>query len=254
MENGFVKTEIKNNIGYINFGHPKSNSLPSTLLAELALKIREMGENEEINVIFLSSEGDKTFCAGASFDELLAIKDFETGKKFFMGFANVINAMRTVPQFVVTRIQGKAVGGGVGIAAASDYAMATSESAIKLSELALGIGPFVVGPAVERKIGKSAFGEMSIDYDWRDAYWAYKKGLFTEVFETVEELDEACSQLVVKLAGSSIEAMRELKKILWEGTENWDTLLEERAEISGNLVLSEFTKNYINGFKSKTKS
>ncbi|GJQ64738.1 MAG: enoyl-CoA hydratase [Melioribacteraceae bacterium] len=251
MENGFVKSKTSNNFGLITFGHPKSNSLPSEVLAKLAAEIRALGENDKVRVIGIQSAGEKTFCAGASFDELLSINNFETGKQFFSGFANVINAIRKAPKFVVTRVQGKAVGGGVGLICASDYAFGTTEAAVKLSELALGIGPFVVGPAVERKVGKAAFNEMAIDYDWRDAIWAFNKGMFSDIFDTIDELDAAFADIIVKLANSSPEAMKELKRVLWEGTSDWDELLEKRAEISGKLVLSDFTKDYINQFMTE---
>jgi methylglutaconyl-CoA hydratase len=248
---GKVTTSIENKIGTISFYHPKSNSLPGTLLTELAETITKIGENENVSVIILKSDGEKAFCAGASFDELISINEYETGKRFFMGFAKVINAMRKCPKFIITRVHGKVVGGGVGVIAASDYSLAVATASVKLSELALGIGPFVVGPAVERKIGKSAFGEMSIDYDWRDAKWAEAKGLYNKVFSTIEELNEEVINLSKKLSEGSPEAMYELKKVLWEGTENWDELLEQRAEISGKLVLSDFTKKYIESFKSQ---
>ncbi len=246
---GKVTTSIENKIGTISFFHPKSNSLPGELLSELAETIAKVGEDENVNVIVLKSEGEKAFCAGASFDELIEIKDFETGKKFFMGFAKVINAMRKCPKFIITRVHGKTVGGGVGVVAASDYSFAAKEASVKLSELALGIGPFVVGPAVERKIGKSAFGEMSIDYEWRDAKWVEQMGLYNKVFDTVDQLDKEVSNLAEKLSIGSAPAMKELKKVLWEGTGNWDELLEKRAEISGRLVLSDFTKAFIKSFK-----
>ena len=246
---GKIITSIENKVGTISFYHPKSNSLPGSLLTELAETITKLGKNENVSVIILKSEGEKAFCAGASFDELIAINDFERGKKFFMGFAKVINAMRKCPKFIITRVQGKVVGGGVGIVAASDYSFAVETASVKLSELALGIGPFVVGPAVERKIGKSAFAEMSIDYDWRYAKWAEAKGLYNKVFSTIEELNEEVSNLSKKLSEGSPAAMCELKKVIWEGTENWDELLEQRAEISGKLVLSDFTKKYIESFK-----
>jgi methylglutaconyl-CoA hydratase len=250
METPYIKSTTEAGICSIEFFHPKSNSLPSELLKELAEKIKEAGDNVHAKVIILRSPG-KTFCAGASFDELLSIEDFETGKKFFMGFMQVINAIRTVPKFVIARVQGKAVGGGVGLVAAADYALGVDESSVKLSEYALSIGPFVVGPAVERKIGSEAFSHMSIDTEWRDSLWARQKGLFAETFETIEELDENLEQLAARLAKNSPEATKELKKIFWEGTENWDSLLEERAEISGRLVLSDFTKEYIKKFKDK---
>jgi len=233
----------------ISFYHPKRNSLPSSLLNELAETITNAGNNEDVIVIVLQSEGEKAFCAGASFDELIAISDFETGENFFMGFAKVINAMRKSPKFIITRVQGKVVGGGVGIVAASDYSFAAENASAKLSELALGIGPFVVGPAVERKIGKSAFSEMSIDFEWKASRWCEQKGLFNKVFPSIDEMDKAVNELSASLSKGSPDAMKELKKVLWEGTEDWDSLLENRAEISGNLVLSNFTKNYIKNFK-----
>lgn len=250
MEKPYINYETKAGICRIKFYHPKSNSLPSDLLSELANKIKYAGEDENAKVIILESPG-KTFCAGASFDELLSIEDFDTGKKFFMGFMKVINAIRVIPKFVIARVQGKAVGGGVGIIAAADYALGVDDSSVKLSEYALSIGPFVVGPAVERKIGREAFSYMSIDTEWRDSLWARQKGLFADTFETIEELDEAINELADKLSKNSPEATKELKRIFWSGTENWDTLLEERAEISGRLVLSDFTKEYIKKFKSK---
>jgi len=252
MENGFVKTEVKNGIGTITFFHPQSNSLPGELLRKLAAEIEAAGNNNDIKVIVLKSDGDKTFCAGASFDELISIKDLETGKKFFSGFAMVINAMREAPKFVIARVQGKAVGGGVGIASAADYTFAMDSAAAKLSELAVGIGPFVVGPAVERKVGTSAFCQMTINAtEWHTATWAQSKGLYAAIFSTVAEMDKAIDVLADKLSSSNPEAMMMLKKVMWEGTENWDTLLLERAEMSGKLVLSEFTINAINKFKQK---
>ena len=252
MENGFVKSEIKNGIGYVTFFHPQSNSLPGALLRQLAGEIEKVGKDTAAKVIVLQSEGDKAFCAGASFDELISIKDLETGKTFFSGFAGVINAMRKAPKFIIARIHGKAVGGGVGIASSADYTYAIENASVKLSELAVGIGPFVVGPAVERKIGKSAFCQLTINAtEWQTAQWAKEKGLYAELFATVSEMDKGIDVLAQRLANSNPEAMSMLKKIMWEGTENWDTLLIERAAMSGKLVLSEFTINAINKFKQK---
>ncbi|MEZ4725169.1 MAG: enoyl-CoA hydratase/isomerase family protein [Candidatus Kapaibacterium sp.] len=247
--NGDVNIQIDNHIATIEFYHPSSNALPGTVLRKLAETIEEAGRNDDINVIVLKSGGDRAFCAGASFDELISITDYPTGKNFFMGFALVINAMRKCPKFVICRVQGKAVGGGVGLLSAADYTLATKYSSVKLSELALGIGPFVVGPAVERKVGTSAFSQMSIDYDWYDANWAKDRGFYSGIYESIEELDRAVDEFATKMAANSPEAMKELKQVTWAGTEHWDELLESRAEISGRLVLSDFTKNYIKQFK-----
>jgi methylglutaconyl-CoA hydratase len=252
MEQGYIKSAVENNIATITFFHPQSNSLPGALLYQLADEITKAGRDNNAKIIVLKSGGNATFCAGASFDELISIKDFETGKKFFSGFAMVINAIRKAPKFVIARVQGKAVGGGVGIACAADYTLAVDSAAVKLSELAVGIGPFVVGPAVERKIGTSAFTALSINAtEWQSAQWALNKGLYVNIFPTAEELDAAVDALATKLSKSNPEAMELLKKAFWQGTENWDTLLIERAEMSGKLVLSDFTVNAINKFKAK---
>ena len=248
----YVKITSNEGIGTIKFFHPQSNSLPKHILAELATTITNAGEDDNIKVIVLKSAGDRAFCAGASFDELIAIDNEDTGKEFFSGFANVINAARKCPKFIIGRVQGKAVGGGVGMAAATDYCFATKFASAKLSELAIGIGPFVVGPAVERKIGASAFSAMTINAGkWFNANWAREKGLYTEVFDSVDEMDAEIENLATTLSQSNPEAMQELKKVMWEGSENWDTLLMERAERSGKLVLSDFTKNAIQKFKAK---
>jgi methylglutaconyl-CoA hydratase len=252
MENGSVVSNISQGIATITFGHPQSNSLPGVILNKLAEEIKTVGANADVRVIILRTLGEKTFCAGASFDELVAIKDYESGLEFFSGFAKVINACRTAKQLIIGRIQGKAVGGGVGIAAAVDYCFATTQADIKLSELAVGIGPFVVGPAVARKIGVSGMSELAINATaWRSAEWAKNKGLYAEVFEDIAAMDEAVNSLAIRLAQSNPEAMYELKRIFWQGTEDWDQLLTERAGISGRLVLSEFTRNAILAFKSK---
>ena len=249
---GTIKSTIENGIGTITFFHPQSNSMPGLQLRNLAAEIEKLGKDDKAKVIVLQSEGEKTFCAGASFDELISIKDMETGLKFFSGFAMVINAMRKAPKFIIARVQGKAVGGGVGIASSADYTFAVNDASIKLSELAVGIGPFVVGPAVERKVGTSAFCQLTINAtEWQTAQWAKEKGLYAEVFSTVDEMDKGIQTLAAKLAASNPEAMSMLKKVMWEGTENWDTLLIERAGMSGTLVLSEFTINAINKFKAK---
>ena len=245
--------EIKNGIATITFYHPQSNSMPGSQLNMLATEIEKLGKNPTAKVIVLKSEGDKAFCAGASFDELIAIKDYESGLKFFSGFASVINAMRKAPKFIIVRIQGKTVGGGVGIACSADYTFAVDSASVKLSELAIGIGPFVVGPAVERKIGSSAFCQLTINAsEWQTAEWAKQKGLYNQVFSNTEEMDKGIETLSQILASSNPEAMEMLKKEMWKGTENWDELLIERAGMSGKLVLSDFTINAINKFKQKS--
>lgn len=250
--NGYVTTETHNGITTIEFFHPQSNSLPRQLLKDLANEIHAAGTDKDIKVIVLRSDGEKAFCAGASFDELTKIETAEKGFEFFNGFAEVINAMRKCPKLIIGRIHGKCVGGGVGLAASVDYAIATEASEIKLSELAVGIGPFVVGPAVQRKVGLSAFSQLAIDAAmWRNADWARRKGLFAECHPTLESMEESIHRLSNQLARSSPEAMSELKKIFWQGTEDWDSLLTQRAEISGRLVLSNFTKAAIEKFKAK---
>jgi methylglutaconyl-CoA hydratase len=252
MAEAYVKSHIEHGINTIEFFHPQSNSLPGKILEQLAHEIHFAGTHAETKVIVLRSGGDKTFCAGASFDELVAIKDEKEGLKFFSGFAHVINAMRKCPKFIIARIQGKCVGGGVGLAAAADYAIAREGADIKLSELAVGIGPFVVGPVVERKLGASAFAQLAIDAAmWRNADWARRKGLFAELHPTAEGMEESITRLANSLAHSSPEAMAEMKKIFWEGTGHWDTFLTERAAISGRLVLSDFTRKAIEKFKKK---
>lgn len=250
---GYVRSEIEHGIATIEFYHPSSNSLPGAILTDLAKTINDIGIDDRVKVIVLRSAGDRAFCAGASFDELVAISNEADGKKFFSGFAHVINAMRKCHKFIIGRVQGKAVGGGVGIIAATDYAIANEEASVKLSELAVGIGPFVVGPAVERKVGLACFSQLAIDAtEWRSAEWAKKHGLYAELHNSTEEVDDAVKSLAERLAHSSPDAMAQLKKVFWHGTENWDILLSERAAISGRLVLSDFTRNAINKFKTKS--
>ncbi|MDC1024695.1 enoyl-CoA hydratase/isomerase family protein [Flavobacteriales bacterium] len=249
---GSVTLEIKNNIGTIVFFHPQSNSLPSEILNKLASTISQAGTNDEIKVVIIKSKGDRAFCAGASFDELSSIDNFSDGKKFFMGFANVINACRKCPKLIICRVQGKAVGGGVGLACAGDYCLATGYASVKLSELAVGIGPFVVGPAVEKKSSVSAYSTLSINATkWFTASWAREKGIYSEVYDTNEEMDQEINKLAENLTNSNPEAMKKLKEAIWSNTDHWDELLEKRAEYSGQLVLSDFTKNAIARFKSK---
>ena len=239
-------------IATIEFGHPLSNSLPGKILRKLADTITQIGGNNDVKVILLKSSGDRAFCAGASFDELISIKDLDEGRIFFSGFSSVINACRKCPKLIIGRVQGKAVGGGVGVASAVDYCFATENADVKLSELAVGIGPFVVGPAVERKIGTSAMSMLAINAtEWRSARWAKENGLYAEIFESAEEMDLRINELATTLANSNPEAMALLKKVFWEGTEHWDELLSERALLSGKLVLSDFTINAINKFKKK---
>lgn len=250
QEHGSLYTHIENKIATIEFSHPLSNSFPSDLLQRLTNELNKISENNEVSIVILKSEGEKTFCAGASFDELLQIEDLASGEKFFSGFANVINAMRKCNQLIIGRIQGKAVGGGVGLAAACDYAFATEAASIKLSELTIGIGPFVIAPAVERKMGTAALAELTIaGHEWQNAYWAKEHGLYAKVYQTITEMDKEIEILAQKLASYNPEALADMKKVLWENTSNWESLLYERAAISGKLVLSEFTKNALSQFK-----
>ncbi|MDG1528751.1 MAG: enoyl-CoA hydratase/isomerase family protein [Polaribacter sp.] len=247
---GSLFTKIEKSIATIEFGHPASNSFPSVLLDRLTKELQRISTIDAVNVIILKSEGEKAFCAGASFDELVAIDNLEDGKKFFSGFANVINAMRTCSKLIIGSVQGKVVGGGVGLASACDYVLATEAASIKLSELTIGIGPFVIAPAVERKIGLAGLSELTLAAtEWKTAYWAKEKGLFAKVFATQDELLKETQNLAEKLASYNSEATANMKKNFWQGTENWNSLLIERAEITGKLVLSEFTKNALSKFK-----
>lgn len=247
---GFIATTIDNKTATITFSHPASNSFPSNLLNDLTIELNLLSDNESVSVIVLKSDGNGAFCAGASFDELLSITNFEEGKLFFSGFANVINAMRTCKKIIIGRIQGKAVGGGVGLASACDYVFATDNASVKLSEIAIGIGPFVIEPAVSRKIGKTAMSQLTLAaHDWKNAKWAFEKGLYSEIFSSIEDLDSALAVFASKLSAYNPEALQEMKQVFWENTTHWDALLYNRAAISGQLVLSDFTKNALNQFK-----
>lgn len=247
--NGTLITTIQNKVATLEFGHPASNSLPSQLLDKLVTELISLDNNPLVSVIILKSSGTKVFCAGASFDELIAVKNLDDATKFFSGFAKVINTMKNSSKIIIGHIHGKAVGGGVGIIAACDYAMATTESSIKLSELAIGIGPFVIEPAVTRKIGKSAMVEMTLETEWKSASWANQKGLYAKVLETTTELNNEIMAFANKLASYNLETLSEIKKMFWEGTENWNTLLYKRAKISGKLLLSDFSKKALTQFK-----
>lgn len=236
----------------VEFYHPLSNSLPGKVLSQLSNTITTLGENDQVKILVLKSSGERAFCAGASFDELISIEDLDTGKVFFSGFANVINAMRKCPKLIIGRVQGKAVGGGVGLASSVDYCYATKQAAVKLSELAVGIGPFVVGPACERKLGLAGMSDLAINAtEWRSAEWAFHRGLYNDIFEDVAAMDAAIEALASRLLTKSVPAMRGLKKVFWEGTENWDSLLAARAAISGELILSKEAKDAINAFRNK---
>lgn len=249
----YVNTHTVNGLTTIEFFHPAQNSMPSQQLARLREAVLEAGRDENTRVILLKSAGDRSFCAGASFTELASIRDIESSKKFFMGFAGVINAIRVCGKLVVGRIHGKAVGGGVGLASACDYTFATQHASVRLSELAVGIGPFVIGPAVERKVGNAAFSQMALTPEiWQSAGYAQQKGLYQEVFEDIAAMDEGISVFTQKLLSYHPAALNELKSVFWQGTENWDTLLEERAAISGRLLLSDFSRQAIDGFLSKS--
>lgn len=247
--NGSIEVQIDNKIAIITFSHPASNSFPSVLLQKLTKELNAISKNTDVNVVILQSEGT-AFCAGASFDELLSIKTLTSGKKFFSGFADVINAMRKCSKIIIGKVQGKAVGGGVGLIAACDFAFAYQDASIKLSEIAIGIGPFVIEPAVSRKIGKNAMAEMSLQPNvWQTADWAVAKGLYADLFDSMAEVNQATQHLADKLASYNPEALAEMKKVFWEGTEHWDKLLYERAAISGKLILSDFSKEALSQFK-----
>ena len=248
--NANITLSINNKIATVTFYHPASNSFTSQMLIDLTNQFDDLSKNNLVNVIVLQSKGEGAFCAGASFDELVAITNFEEGKQFFSGFANVLNAMRKCSKLIVGRIHGKAVGGGVGLTSACDYVFATANADVKLSEIAIGIGPFVIEPAVSRKIGATAFSQLTLTPNtWQTANWANKNQLFTEIFETTSQLDQSLNKFVENLATYNPNALLEIKNMFWQNTSNWETLLIQRAEISGQLVLSDFTKNALNQFK-----
>mgnify|MGYP001810183500 CR=1 FL=1 len=251
VDPGTVTVTFDGAVATVSFFHPRGNSLPGALLRQLAAEITAVGARPDVRVIILRSEGTGPWCAGASFDELVSIATPEQGLEFFSGFSGVILAMTQVPQFVIARIHGKTAGGGVGLTAAADYAICTSRAAFRLSELAVGIGPFVVGPVIEKKIGTGAYAAMTVDADWRDATWAERHGLVAKVVADDAALDAAVSQLADTLARSNPQAMADLKRVFWSGTEHWPALLRERAAASGRLVLSDFTRDAIAAFKAK---
>ena len=251
LKEGMVEASVAEGVGTVEFHHPKGNSLPASILRQLAELISATGARPDVNVVALRSSREGPFCAGASFDELMAIQDERAGKEFFLGFARVVLAMIRCPKPIVTRVQGKVAGGGIGIVAASDYVIATDHAQLRLSELAVGIGPFVVGPAIERRIGSGAFGAMALDADWRSAKWALDAGLYAQLHDSVNSLDSAFDGFVLKLAKSNPDATTRIKSTLWQGTDDWDQLLDERAAMSGRLVLSDYTRRAIEAFKGK---
>jgi methylglutaconyl-CoA hydratase len=252
IDAGDVVIDTRDGIATVRFRHPKGNSLPAPLLRQLAATFDALGSDRNVRVIVLRSASPGPFCAGASFDELKAITTAAAGKEFFMGFARLILAMRRCPKLIIARIHGKAVGGGVGLVASADYTIALASASVRLSELAVGIGPFVVGPIIQRKIGLSAFATLAVDAaTWRDAAWAEQHGLFSEVSPDEFELDVAVAALAARLASSNPDAMARLKGVFWQGTEGWEDLLEQRATMSGELVLSDFTKQAIARFAAR---
>jgi methylglutaconyl-CoA hydratase len=250
-EPGNVIVDIANRNARVTFSHPKSNALPGVLLGDLALEFDALAKAPDVRVIVLRSEGGSTFCAGASFDEFRAVSTPAEGKEFFSGFARLILAMIRCPQFVLGRVHGKAAGGGIGIIAACDYSFALETAAVRLSELAVGIGPFIVGPVIERKVGPGPFAAMAIDTEWRDAAWCERHGLFSRVFDTTHALDAVLNVTASRLASSNPEAMLRMKRMFWSGTEHWETLLFDRASMSGELVLSDYTKRAIEAFNAR---
>lgn len=247
--NGSVEISIAEQVAWITFGHPKANSMPGQLLRKIADEITAQAANNQVKIIVLQSRGEQAFCSGASFDELLAVKNLEESKYFFSGFAILIQAMRACPKFIIARVQGKATGGAVGIIASADYALASEQAAIRLSELAIGLGPFIIGPAVERKLGLSAFNELAVSADWRSAKWAQDHGLYNNLYPNIAELDTGCLEFAKRLSSYNLESMQALKTVLWQGTENWGKLLEERVQITGKLALSEFVQKTVAGLK-----
>ena len=247
----YINSSIQNNICYIEFFTPKHNALNSNMLDQLANKIEETPEH--CAVIVLSSGGDRTFCAGASFDELSQIKNQEEATLFFNGFAKVILSIKACPQIVIVSVQGKAVGGGVGIIAAADYAIALENAALKLSELNIGIGPFVIAPAIVKKSGINVLTEMSLNPDnFYSAKWAKQKGLFHKVCENQSDLKITTNNFANKLASFNVNALKAMKHVFWENTEHWPELLEKRAETSGSLVLEKAVQDKIRTILSKS--
>lgn len=250
MIDPYVSYELVDGIAIIEFFHPQHNSLPLHLLQELTNALKKASNSEAAKVVLLKSGGDRTFCAGASLEELISISDESTGKQFFSGFGAVINAIRENHKLVVARIQGKAVGGGVGLIAAADSSFATKTASVRLSELNIGIGPFVIAPAVKRKIGLSAFSRLSLHpTEWMGAEEAAKNGLFTRIFDTAALMDTFLESYLKQLVNYNPEALKNMKNVLWEGTEHWPELLDERASMSGKLVLSSHTKQALAKFK-----
>jgi enoyl-CoA hydratase/carnithine racemase len=251
MTQGTITSSVKNTIATVTFQHPSSNAFPASLLQKLVDTLNDLSRDDTVKIVVLKSGGTRAFCAGASFDELLAIKTQEEGTRFFSGFAKLLNAMRTCTKPIIGRIQGKAVGGGVGIIAACDYTFASEKASVKLSELSIGIGPFVIAPAIERKIGVASFAELSLSGTWHTAEWCLNKGLYTHLFKDTPEMDTALQAFADKLANQSSDALSTMKKVLWENTDHWDTLLYKRAAMSGKLVLRDSTKQILKNITAK---
>lgn len=243
MSNEYIHYAAEYGIGRIEFFHSRGNALTSTMLREITSFIRAAGEDPEIKIVMIQSAGEASFCGGASLDELMECDSVKEARDFFMGFAHLLTAIRTCPKLVVVRVQGKVVGGGLGIVAVADLAFATVEASIRLSELSIGLGPFVIGAAVERKIGISAFSELTyLSSIWKDAHWAKEKGLFSAVFETLAALDIAMAAQIIELETYAPEAIALTKKMFWAQTPEWSDELEKRAGYSAKLWIQKKTR------------
>ncbi len=242
----YVKNYCEGNIGFLEFGNPAGNSLPSPLLKAFKAGLIALEKDSNVRVIVIQSFGDRAFCGGASLAEMKTLQTLEEATAFFMGIADLINTLRSLSKFVIGRVHGKVVGGGVGLVAACDYVLANRTAQIKLSELSIGIGPYVIEPVVSRKIGGTAFAQLSLDaHQWKSATWAEDKGLYNALFETQVELDLAVKTNAERFASYPEKAVKTLRKLHWKETEHWDKLLPKNAAITGELALQEATQNIL---------
>lgn len=248
---GTVQASVADGVGTVEFSHPKGNSLPAKLLDDLAGAITKLGNDAAARVIVLRSAGTGAFCAGASFDEFVTLADAEAGKRFFSGFSRVVLAMVRAPKFVLTRVHGRAAGGALGVIAASDYSIALRTASVKLSELQVGIGPFVVGVVIERKLGLAPFQSLAVHADWHDADWCERHGLYSALVDDEAALDVAVEAHAKRLASSNPDAMAEMKRIFWHDIGDWEERMNERAAMSGRMVFSNFTHAALTKFRAR---
>jgi len=246
---------VEDNIARVTFNRPDvHNAFNDKMINELSRVFDEIEKKRGIRVVIITGKG-KSFCAGADLNWMRRVKDYsyEDNLKESLDLAEMLYKIYSSAKPTIARVNGAAIGGGTGLVAVCDIAVAATKAKFSFSEAKLGLIPACISPYVMKKCGEGKCREFFLTGERLTAEKAYNAGLVNLVVD-LEQIDDVVNDLVDKLVTSGPDAIRSCKELLRRVSEmSLEQAKKYTAEVIAKLRISDEGQEGMNAFLEKRK-